>query len=495
MNESISIKEGNIGRRIAPVDKIKVNTTSDDESMWVPSERGNTGVLYASENGIYIASEDGYESYSEVVVRVTEESFYGDKDFDHWDYEVPTDFPDLWDDITLNDFNVDPLAFDNLFNNSDVWDMDIPDLPNNLDFKMKDLKTKKPKKEKVVGLDPVSGNKMAIGLDNFGKFTQEILPSSIKIIQPPSKLKYVEGEYISISGIIVQAYTADGNVWSNKQYPNGIIPVGELTYSPNIATYDDSAGEYVYSDLFPDGVEISSGVIIPTLTIKSGQWGISPFYVTGGNAYIVIGGSILAMYASKEPGYAPFSGTSITCKSKDEVEYSQSTLPSYPLIAYTYNNKTVYYNTTWSCATNIGDHGSYILEGPTSEILTIKNDELAWSIIYGDIVEKECEMTVTVTWSMFGNLSDSYTVIVTKSESGGEGGGCGDTQAITYNGTRYVANEDMNAEAHYQSGTVWIRGEAKVWSVPDAVAFGLLKPEEEKDGGSDSGSEHEGGHF
>ena len=48
MNESISIKEGNIGRRIAPVDKLKITTASHDESLWVPSERGNTGVLYGS---------------------------------------------------------------------------------------------------------------------------------------------------------------------------------------------------------------------------------------------------------------------------------------------------------------------------------------------------------------------------------------------------------------------------------------------------------------
>jgi hypothetical protein len=483
MNESISIKEGNIGRRIAPVDKIKVNTTSDDESMWVPSERGNTGVLYASENGIYIASEAGYESSSEVVVRVTEESFYGDNDFDHWNYEVPTDFPDLWDSLTLDDFNVDPLAFDDLFNNKDIWDMDIPDLPDKLDFKMKDLKTKKPKKEKITGIDPVSGNEMAVGLDNFGHLTEQILPTSIAVIRQPSKLKYIEGETILFDGIAVQAYKADGSVWEDENHANGIIPRSELQFPEQIARWNggiiDYNGEKIsYSSTF--GIYIQFGRTNEewekNIYGHASCYGEKPIYgfmlsTTGRDGY----GIAMSL--------APFSGSySIYDGATRQISVSaievDGVIVYYGAITYNFNPPPV--------------EGYRYVFSPQPVKMTV--EQAARAIIHGE--DKESEMAVPVEWSRIGDgqvLSSSFTITVTKKEGGSSG--TSDTQAITYNGTRYVANEDMNAEAHYQSGTVWIRGEAKVWSVQDAVAFGLLKPEEEKDGGSDSGSEHEGGHF
>jgi hypothetical protein len=482
MNESVSIKEGRIGRRIAPVDNVKIDTVEGDTSLWVPAERGNTGVLYVSENGIYIASEDGYESYSEVVVRVTEESFYGDKDFDHWDYEVPTDFPDLWDSFTLDDFNVDPLAFDDLFNNKDKWDMDIPDLPDNLDFKMKDLKTKKPKKEKITGIDPVSGNEMAVGLDNYGHLTEEILPTSIGIINLPSKLEYIEGETILFSGISVQAYKKDESVWQNNKYVGGIIPFGELFFPVTIAVL--SEGEYAYSDLSPDGVACNGeGVILERHgtqhIIESFSGGVGCLW----NSANAVANAVQVTIASSHP-----EDTVITIIQYYKGEFiRQSTKSTAKSSSFTYNNKTVFFSSS-----NIGGPWEQSGTRPKGKI-----EHIAWTMVYGEMMKKEGEMQVPVQWSRPGDgqvLETSYTI---KVKSNGESGGSSaeETQAINYNGTRYVANEDMNAEAHYQSGTVWIRGEAKVWSVPDAVAFGLLKPEEEKDGGSDSGSEHEGGHF
>jgi hypothetical protein len=496
MNESISIKEGSIGRRIAPVDKLKINTEGDNESLWVPAERGNTGVLYASENGIYIASEDGYESYSEVVVRVTEESFYGDNDFDHWGYEVPTDFPDLWDSLTLDDFNVDPLAFDDLFNNKDKWDMDIPDLPDKLDFKMKDLKTKKPKKEKITGIDPVSGNEMAVGLDNFGHLTQEILPTSIGIITPPSKLVYNNGETILFSGLVVQAYTADGNVWTDSTHPDGIIPMGELFFPVTVANAD--VGEklkYATSDIYDGQISFGSAAYQTGWFIGGGRKYEYNAYQTGGMAMACTsqdGKSFGCLGASKEPFVLTFSYEEHSIDDGEPNSHSGSVSENGDN-AYTHQNKTVYWGVTGHVFGVLQDASvTPITSYPTKGFY----GEFAWTMIYGEVTE-EAQMGVPVQWSRPGDgqvLETSFTITV---KASGESGGSSaeETQAINYNGTRYVANEDMNAEAHYQSGTVWIRGEAKVWSVPDAVAFGLLKPEEEKDGGSDSGSEHEGGHF
>ena len=88
MNETVTIKEGGLTRRLAPIDKLKINTTDNKDSTWVSAGKTNTGVLHASENGIYIASEEGYEAYSEVIVRVTKDSYEGD---DGNTYEVSVD--------------------------------------------------------------------------------------------------------------------------------------------------------------------------------------------------------------------------------------------------------------------------------------------------------------------------------------------------------------------------------------------------------------------
>jgi hypothetical protein len=52
-----------------------------------------------------------------------------------------------------------------------------------------------------------------------------------------------------------------------------------------------------------------------------------------------------------------------------------------------------------------------------------------------------------------------------------------------------VANDDLNAEAHYASGTVWNRNTGAIYNIRDAVALGMLIP---ADG---NGSQHVGGDF
>ena len=60
------------------------------------------------------------------------------------------------------------------------------------------------------------------------------LPDEIRIITPPTKLEYVEGEKIDISGAVVGAYK-NGSIWTGAKYPNGNIPHEELIIDPLIA--------------------------------------------------------------------------------------------------------------------------------------------------------------------------------------------------------------------------------------------------------------------
>lgn len=57
-------------------------------------------------------------------------------------------------------------------------------------------------------------------------------PHHIDITTLPTKTAYVDGESIDITGIVVTAYNEDGTVWTSNAYPNGIIPINELSFTP-----------------------------------------------------------------------------------------------------------------------------------------------------------------------------------------------------------------------------------------------------------------------
>jgi hypothetical protein len=222
MSEGIHILEGGLTRKISPVDKIKTDTTDGNGALWVPNSKAVTGVLHASENGIYIASEDGYEAYSEVIVRVTKDSFDGDTSFEDWDYETPDMDLDNWDPETIEDFETDPEAFDDVFNNEDEW----KDINKPIDTKFKD--------DKISGIDPISGNPMEVGLDENGFLTEKTLPSAIKIEVPPTKTEYSEGDTIDFTGIKVFLLDANGEHFTSEEYPTGEIPFEELMFPVTI---------------------------------------------------------------------------------------------------------------------------------------------------------------------------------------------------------------------------------------------------------------------
>ena len=57
------------------------------------------------------------------------------------------------------------------------------------------------------------------------------LPDEIRIITPPTKTEYTDGEKINLDGMVVGAYK-NGVIWTNVKYPNGHIPLGELIVTP-----------------------------------------------------------------------------------------------------------------------------------------------------------------------------------------------------------------------------------------------------------------------
>ena len=67
----------------------------------------------------------------------------------------------------------------------------------------------------------------AAGFNPSNPTWQDNLPDEIRVTTPPTKTEYVYGEEIDYTGMVVQAYK-NGSVWSNANYPNGVIPLEEL---------------------------------------------------------------------------------------------------------------------------------------------------------------------------------------------------------------------------------------------------------------------------
>ena len=58
-------------------------------------------------------------------------------------------------------------------------------------------------------------------------------PVRIEITVLPDKLNYQSGEEIDLTGIVVRAFKANGNLWGG--FPHGIIPIEQLGYEPKVA--------------------------------------------------------------------------------------------------------------------------------------------------------------------------------------------------------------------------------------------------------------------
>jgi hypothetical protein len=476
----ITVKEGGLARRLAPIDKLKINTTDNKQSTWVPADKSNTGVLHASENGIYIASEDGYEAYSEVIVRVTKDSFEGDTSFDDWDYETPDMDLDNWDPGTIEDFELDPDGFNDIFNNEDEWkDIDKP-----IDIKMDNPKIQD---TKISGIDPITGNEMEVGLDEDGYLTESTLPSTIKIEVPPAKLQYVDGQPIIFRGMVVKAYTADGELWTDANHSDGIIPHSELTFPVTTAVLTENEGsirtlpaDSLIREIVDPPIPIFTAQQVHAL--GSYDW---VTYVAYSNTvknslfiYELDEVRMIAYFCAASAQPFMHGNTSI----KKDWDVPTIVLDKHSA-EYTENGKTVYYAST-AFEVIETPYPYSIAKNVSSDICF---DLIAWQMIYGDVIrEGSMEVPVQYIRSDGEVLEDSFTIEVLPDPDGAHPTR---TDSIEYNGSYYVANDDLNAEAHYASGTVWNRNTGAIYNTRDAVALGMLIP---ADG---NGSQHVGGDF
>lgn len=489
MSKNVSVKEGNIARKFRPVDRLNV-VTDNEHGMWKPESAFKLGTLHVSENGIYIASLNGYAAYSEIDVRVTDK--LGSDDPDSYDYITPDpeNYPDVWNpdtgdwdetelndpdewelpeefdetDLDLDETEFDPYDPENSLDDFDPSDLDISNI------KLEDPKL--PKETKLKGIDPDTGLETEVtGIENEDgdmELSTEILPSAIHIVVPPRKRKYKEGETIDLSGIHVYLLDDRHKLFTCLQYPTGEIPIGELMYDPMFAEGDPDSGEEVSGD------GINAIYLSP-----------SPDPDTEGASYFgTVGGVRIRCSESVITGV--FFTRYTDSDNKDRVYIS------------TDGETNENYGALWLSKGEPGEEGYQGLatqfapgNNEFTSIHTASINPEWWGWVPSSITNpsnknpdnlRSTGITVTVSWMRSDGeiLEDTFTIeIVAEGEdTEGEEQPQADPYVgyadISSNGHFYNINRKKVPQIHYANGYVWQEGISTEYSVEQAASLGLI---------------------
>lgn len=292
-----------------------------------------------------------------------------------------------------------------------------------------------PTTDSVTGTDPDTGKTVTYNTDTSGNLVKREVPTSIAVITPPTNPYgiYTEGQTIKKDGMVVKAYYEDGSEW-------GVVPNNEITINPTTASI--SEGEYVpdlaSSDLItgldqPIPCSVQGEVIVDrnytTATIKYHDVRTTGY--TCDKVTLVI--NTETSYVICAASDTPESMTSSTIKEVTNLTTGDTEVTEtgnvYPLnTSYTYDGKTVYYTTVSHSSS--GFTRQYISPVATGNP-SGHWGEIAWTMIYGDIIPGGDRQTIAVSWPRIGDglvLETSFTISVRESmEYGGAEGGGGQT--------------------------------------------------------------------
>lgn len=154
MSKNAVIKEGDIGRKISPLTKLKVDKQSSGSSYWLSGEDHMIDEKSITSNGLYLPADDNLFAYSQL--------------------------------------NVD-VQFGNM----------------------------------------ISSNGKTVYVDKNGDLQEDGLPTEIRATMPSGE-SYTAGDKVDLTSVVVTAYKSNGEVWTDDDYPDGIIPYEELTFSDDV---------------------------------------------------------------------------------------------------------------------------------------------------------------------------------------------------------------------------------------------------------------------
>jgi len=217
MPKNVIISEGGKGLRFADVSKLITDKSNGNDS-WVPTEDRIIRQKYISENGIYYAKDDGIYGFSKLTVNIPGGA---------QGYTVPT--------VSTLPYGVEVATTDP--------SQPMPIIPGTVG-------------SSLIGIDPDTGLRSIATVQPDGTLKQSVIPSAIRILIPPAKLEYEDGDKIQYAGLVVELLDSDGNNFQDDRFPEGIIswsPVKNLLYD--------------WMNLITPLKEVDSGGVVPSGTI------------------------------------------------------------------------------------------------------------------------------------------------------------------------------------------------------------------------------------
>ena len=160
MSNGLQITEGGAVRRMSNVDRL-LTDSSDGQVPWVPQPL--TSQKFIGKNGLYIASDEDLAGFSELRVNVP----------------------------------------------GGMAGIGIPAIPG-MDG------------SKIAGIDPITNKYMTVGIID-GSLDSRYAPSGIRVVTPPTELRYVDGERIDYTGMVIELLDASGSTFTDDTYPDGTI--------------------------------------------------------------------------------------------------------------------------------------------------------------------------------------------------------------------------------------------------------------------------------
>ena len=257
----------------------------------------------------------------------------------------------------------------------------------------------------VTGKDPETGEDVEVHKDpDTGEIVETVIPASIRVTTPPSKMTYNDGETIDFTGMVVKAYKSSGDVWTDSTHPDGVIPHSELIFPVTTASSSgtlpshESDGSIVGTKIKSAGV---SGLTITGQVDDLGkQYNISP----ANAVQIAIVNGVYVVASGSNFGECWFNQANIDGS-------GWSGFGIYPL-TYTLNDKTVYYRTANFPAHNIMENNFNVIPvntAPGNPQLT----DCAWEMIYTG--ESYGNQEIPVQWNKpygAGLLETSFGITV-----------------------------------------------------------------------------------
>lgn len=243
----------------------------------------------------------------------------------------------------------------------------------------------------VTGRDPDTGEEVEVHPDpETGEIVTTVLPTEIRVITPPAKTDYADGETIDYSGIVVHAYSSKGT-------DLGAVPFGELVF-PVTTAHSESGQSHATSDLdtgaFMQPIPLSGVATFAYTQTNVPVRNTHTWTPVNGAAMVIrrnTESSTVLLFAAKQAGEAGLERH----VSIDEQTGEQRTRFSYTTadLSYTHDGKTVYYQRPNS---GHATGGLDILVNPVVSNYGDDNHDkaAAWTAIYGTIIGEDQSLPV-----------------------------------------------------------------------------------------------------